>query len=248
MTNLLIIKQTQQKTYIDEIINNSADTNIFLLEKGNYYLLNPIRIKDKKNITIRGATGNPSDVSIIQEGTYTNTETGDVTYFDGIEITNSSHINLDSFTLSVDLNNGSPVCIVVSGSDFTNVTNCRFYGNPTNFVVYYSGPGNLPANQPTLDAYNNNQLSRCNIFEKNLVVSYFQHDSLVFALQMEGTVQNNIIYGCRMAVYMVKETVVVNNYLYNSKSNGITCSVPSHHLDVCNNVSNNHTTYRIIKR
>jgi parallel beta-helix repeat protein len=239
MNNIQIIKVAQTKTYIDEVLNASENNQIFMLEKGNYYLRNPIRFENKKNITVRSITGNPNDVSIIQEGTFTNPDTAEIIHYDGLIINNSEYITIDCLTLSVNKTEGNPICAVCSGSDHIKITNSRFYGSNNNFCIYFSGPSDVTAGQETIDAYNSNTLCRNNIFEKNMVISYFVHDSLVFALQSDGIVRNNIVYGCRIAIYMVRDTICYNNYSYNSTSNGITCSVPCHNLDIANNVIRN---------
>ena len=239
MSNIHQIKQVQAKTYIDEALNNAVDGDIFLLEKGNYYLNATVLIREKKNITIRGMTGNPNDVSVTQEGTVLNEDNGETIYHDGFAINDSKYINLDSFTLIVDKDNGTPITLSVNGSSHVKVTNCRFYGNSSNFAVYFSGPTGVTAAAETLAAYYANDLCSSNVFEKNMVISYFPHDGVVFGLQTNGIMQDNIVYGCRYAVYMVRDTLVHNNHSYDSMSNGFVCSVPCYNLDITNNVVKN---------
>lgn len=223
------------KVYIDDLINSLGNGDTILLNKGNYYLKTSVKILNKNNITIRGVTGNPNDVSITQEGSATNSN-NDTIYLDGIAISNSEYITIDSITLIVDRDNGTPVCLSVNGSSNVHVTNSRFYCSSNAFAIYFSGPTNIKQFDETLNAYYCNELSSNNVFEKNLVYSKFEHDGVVFSLQSNGILRNNIVFGCRFAVYMVRDTLVHGNYSYDSISNGITCSMPCYKLNVSNNI------------
>lgn len=242
MTNIQIITQTQPKTYIDEILNNAQNSQIFMFEKGNYFIQNPIKIMNKTNITLRGITGNSNEVTITQEGTTINPENNETIHYDGINIVDSNYVTIDGLTVSVNKEEGTPIALSVSGSSHVRVSNCRFYGSNNNFAIYFSGPTGVEAAQETIDAYNAGQIDSHNIFEKNMIVSYSTIDGVVFALQKDGIIQNNIVYGCRIAIYMVRDVLCHNNYSYNSKTTGIVCSVPSHNLEICNNVINNATS------
>lgn len=232
---LHIVNIKNRKTYVDDVINNAQNGDTILFNKGNYYVKTSIKILNKKNITLRGITGNPSDVSITQIGTVRD-DNGKKIYLDGIAITSSDYITLDSITFMVERKKGIPVCLSVNGCTHVQVVGCRFYANKNTFAVYFSGPTDIKGETETLDAYYNDELPQCNTFEKNIVVSEYDHDGLVFGLQSNGTLRNNIVYGCRIAVYMVRDTLAHGNYVYDSASNGIACSLPSHNLNVTNNV------------
>lgn len=219
------------KILLDPITNYNLDNifeydniNYFILEKGIYEITKPLVI-NKNNIIFTSRTNNPNDVQIIQKND-----------MDGLVIKNSNGIIIRGITITVK--DGNNVCFTNSNSNWTNVSNCCFYGSDQHFTVFYSGPSHLKKGESTINGYVNNELNNNNIFENNKIYSKWDGDAISFCLQNNGIFRNNIVKGCKMAIYMCKNTFVSNNSSNDSSSHGIVLSIPSENIKICNNIIN----------
>jgi parallel beta-helix repeat protein len=198
---------------------------VFLLKPGKYYLNNQLKIT-QNDLSIIGMSEKSEEVEIIQTNPNTN----------GLVIDHAHRVTLKNLTVKVD--DSQSVCLTVSNASHCKITNCRFYGGHQHFTVYFSGP-DMERGQETLDRYEQGLLDQGNQFDDNIVCSRYSGDSLVFALQKNGTVRNNILRGGKLALYMVKQVDALQNYIYDTSSHGIIVSLPSKQVNIINNCLRN---------
>ena len=79
-------------------------------------------------------------------------------------------------------------------------------------------------------------LSSGNRMLGNDIRSAFVGDSVVFALQSDGLVQDNTIRNGMLAVYMTRRVSVMDNMLLNSQTHGLFLSLPSTDTTISDNV------------
>ena len=204
---------------IDNILIDNPTIDTFIFEPGMYYLTKILKIT-RPNVNFTGTT-NAKDIHIFQ----TNVNQ------DGINVI--SHFFYMS-NISVHVEHPAYVALIVANAHNSIIENCYFYGNPTTFTVYYAGPS-VNAGIDTINAYNNNNLDKSNIFRNNVVYSKWSGDSVSFSLQLNGTFFKNIIRGGKVAVYMCKRTTIRNNVIYDSTSHGVYLSLPSHNVTINKN-------------
>lgn len=206
-------------TNIDDLFTTYPNTTSFIFQNGNYYMTNILKIKIP-NISFIGATSSKY-VHIFQ----TNPDR------DGIAV------SADNFTMkniSVHDTFDGRIPLTVANCDSSTVTGCYFYGSSTTFAIYYAGP-KVATGQPTLDAYSSNNLDQKHNFSNNVVYSKWSGDAVSFSLQHNSVFSQNIIRGGKVAVYMCKKTKVHNNVIYDSTSNGLYISLPSHKVNITRN-------------
>ena len=86
-----------------------------------------------------------------------------------------------------------------------------------------------------MDAYQNDYLDKYNTFKNNIIYSKWSGDSISFSLQSDGVFEHNVVRGGKIAIYMCKKILVSRNYIFDSVSNGMYISFPSHNLTIrCN--------------
>lgn len=201
------------------VISANSTINKFVLPSGTYYLNNILTIT-KPGLSIIGQ-GNASEIHIYQQNTDS----------DGI------NIRADSVTIrnvSVHVPHSKKIALTVANCNNSIVTNCYFYGNRDFFTIYYAGPV-VSAGEATIEAYLTNRLDSNHTFKKNVIYANYSGDAVSFSLQYNGIFQCNIIRGGKLAVYMCRDTKIIDNNIYDSNSNGIFISLPSHNLTISNN-------------
>ena len=209
-------------TFIDDIIDVNPTATTFIFTSGDFFLSKVLHI-EKPNLTFIGSTNNPVDVHIFQSNSS----------MDGISIIFAHSTILDS--LSIHVTHKDKIALTIASCNNTLVNNCYIYGNDNTFSVFYPGPKSLEQGQSTIDGYVNNVLDTRNVFRNNTIYTSWSGDSVAFCLQKEGLVDNNIIRGGKMAVYMCKDVDVTNNTVYDSVSNGIYLSLPSKNIYMSGN-------------
>lgn len=207
---------------LDGMISAHPTINRFILQTGDFYLNDKLLV-DRERVTIKSESGQATDVNIFQ-----NDPSKDSIVF------NYAH---RSRLVNLSVHNRHPgrVALTVAGSNLTKVTGCKIYGNSTTFSVYYAGPKNLTEGADTLQAYQDGELDDGNIFNTNVVYSVWAGDSVSFSLQKNGRFENNIIRGGKVAAYMCRDTTIKRNIIFDSTTNGIYLSFPSHNLTISHN-------------
>lgn len=207
---------------IDDIFTILPKVKKFMFEPGDYYLNNILYIS-KNKISITSTTKIAKDVHI-----YQNNITKDSIVLDACQNVNISYISIHNTT-------PGKIVLTERGANDTSVNNCYIYGNATIFSVYYSGPKNLTQGASTLNAYFSGDLDNNNEFYKNVVYSMWSGDNITYALQKNGNFSSNIVRGGRVGIYMCSNVSVKKNIVYDSTSNGIYVSFPSHNIIISNN-------------
>lgn len=87
----------------------------------------------------------------------------------------------------------------------------------------------------TLNGYFNDVLDSHNSFNNNVIHSCWNGDAIFFSLQNYSTCSDNIVQGCRLAIYMCKNSIISGNIIYTSISSGIMISLPSHNVTFSSN-------------
>lgn len=206
---------------LDDILTKYEFSTFFLIKPGNYTITKNFVI-DRDNINIFGETSDPGDV-LIQQIT---------PGMDGIVI-NADHITLKNVSVKVD--NGENVCLSHYDSNYSNIQNCHFYGSDTHFTIFFAGPSDLEMGESTVNGYFNDNLDMYNIFDNNIIFTRWNGDAISISLQKYCSFRGNIVRGGKVAVYMCKNTLVTLNQIYDSTSEGIFVSLPSHDLTISHN-------------
>lgn len=207
---------------IDNIFIDNPTIKTFIFPSGYYYLTDILKIT-KNNIKFQSLTKQAKDVHIFQ----TNSSK------DGIAIINCSNVSLTNISIH-DTYSGK---IALTGASINNckITGCYFYGCDDTFTIYFAGPRNLIEGSNTLEAYNASILDNNNLFKDNTVYTKWSGDSVSYSLQDNGNFISNVIRGGKVAVYMCKNTIIRNNTIYDSTTNGLYISLPSHNLNIDKN-------------
>ncbi len=209
-------------TNIDNIFTSNPTIKTFIFPTGNYYLTDILKIT-KNNIKFQSLTKNSKDVHIFQ----TNSSK------DGIAIIGCSGVSI----INISIHDTFSGKIALTGASINNckITGCYFYGCEDTFTIYLAGPSTLTAGTNTLDAYNSSTIDNNNLFKDNTVYTKWSGDSVSFSLQNNGNFLSNIIRGGKVAIYMCKNTIIRNNTIYDSTTNGLYISLPSHNLIIDKN-------------
>lgn len=215
LTNIIVTPES----IIDDILTVNPTYNNFMFPDGNYYITVVLHI-NRSNVKFISQNRDCTKVHIFQK---TSTK-------DGVSIQNVSNVIIQYISVHVPFD--QKITLTVASATMTKVENCHFYGNSTYFTVYYAGPSNLVAGEPTLHAYSIDNLDYGNVFRHNIIYSSWSGDSISFALQHRGLFTKNIVRGGKVAVYMCKSCYITSNLIYDSGSNGIFVSLPSHDLQI----------------
>lgn len=206
---------------LDDLLIRYPKGRTFIFKPGNYYLNKVLKI-NKPNIIFKGLTNVAKDVHIYQNNTN----------MDGLDV------EADGFTMnniSIHVPHPGKVALVFAGCNNTLIDRCYIYGNPTTFSVFYAGP-DVSAGAPTLNTYSVGNLDIGNVMSRCVIYSEWSGDSVSYSLQKNGRFWGNIIRGGKLAVYMCKNCVVDQNTIYDSSTNGIFVSLPSHNVDIKFNI------------
>ena len=214
-----------------QMIIDQVNLRKIIFRNGHYEIEQPIKI-DKNYIEISSENDDPTDVII------TNSKINGYV----IILSNCHHVTIRGLTLSAKMN--TSIALTVENSNHTLVEKCRFFGGDDHFTVYYSGP-KLDAGPPTLNAYDNDILNVNNIFYNNIIYSNWNGDTLAFSLQKFGKVYNNVFCGGKIAIYMVKDSEIFYNKIFDSHSHGIVVSIPSQRLVIIGNYIQSSTSSAI---
>jgi hypothetical protein len=207
---------------LDNLLDLNPTINTFYLEDGEYFINKVLHI-EKPNIKIIGLT-NASTIHIKQKNILK----------DGISAKFADYFEMRNVSVHVEHND--KVCFTVASCNNTKVEDCYFYGNHNTFCVYYAGPSTLIEGSNTLMAYRNNKLDNYNVFRRNVVYSQWSGDNISFSLQNKGLFTYNIIRGGKLAVYMCRNSWVTCNRIYDSNTNGIFVSLPTHYTQIKHNI------------
>lgn len=206
---------------INDILTENPTINKFYFLEGNYYLNDILNI-DRDNVQFIGTLKDTTKSHIIQN----NSER------DGLNVISDS---FEMKYISIHVTYDNKICLTVADADDCCIRNCYFYGNKKSFTIYFAGPKNISEGQETLDAYDNDNLDKNNIFKNNVVYSHWSGDCVSISLQLNCIVTGNIIRGGKFAIYMCKKGDVLKNIIYDSIDSGIHISLPSEKLNIIDN-------------
>jgi len=209
----------KQNSNIDDIIINNPKTKIFKFREGDYFL-NDILLITEKDIKFKGI-GDASKINIYQNNVNK----------DGLDIEGDNFVMEN---ISIHVPHDDKIAITVAGCNNTIIKKCIIYGNANTFSIFYAGP-QIHAGEETINAFMENNLDNGNKFLNNIVYSKWSGDAISFSLQSNGEFYNNIVRGGKLAVYMCRNTIVKNNVIYDSTSEGIYISLPSQNVKILNN-------------
>lgn len=207
-------------TVINDILREES---IIFIKPGNYIINKTIKI-EKDNVQIRGLTENPDDVHIVQ-----NDLSQDCLYI------SAKNVTINGISFHVD-KNVEKTCISLASCNWCNISNCCFFGSNKYFTVFFAGPKHLIQGQNTIDSYLSGDLDCHNIFDNNMVHSYWDGDTISFSLQRYSCFRNNTLVGCKAAIYMTRDCMITGNIFLNSSSNGLFCSLPLENTKLENNL------------
>lgn len=114
----------------------------------------------------------------------------------------------------------------VFGSSNCTLRDCHVFGSKHMFSVFFAGPY-VAAHQPTIDAFEANNLDSDNVMEGNYIRHYSTLDVVSFSLQKNGVVRNNVVEGGVISFFMNRDSECTGNRLKNSLTQGIFVSVPA---------------------
>jgi len=204
---------------IDDILTANPKTNKFMFPEGNYYITKVLHI-DRSMTEFIGLSKDCSKIHIFQKDSTK----------DGIAIINVTQVLFKYISVHVPYDN--KIALTVAGCNLTKVEECHFYGNKNYFTIYYAGPTDLKQGAGVLEAYANTNMCYGNVFRHNVVYSSAGSDCISFSMQNRGLFTKNIIRGGKVAIYMCKNSYVTSNVIYDSTSQGIYVSLPSHNLQI----------------
>lgn len=189
------------------------NVNIFYLDPGTYNLSTQLNV-NSNNIQIIGTSNNANDIQILCNSG------------------NAINVTADNFVLKfVSINCPIGIALTCSNNNYATIQYCTFYGSDTNFTIYFSGP-TVSSDQDLFDHYNNNDLSDRNSITNSIIYSKWNGDAVSFSLQKNGLISNNILRGCKLSIYMIRDTDVLFNYISDSQAHGIYCSLPSDTVNI----------------
>ena len=203
---------------IDDILTANPNITVFYFADGYYYMSKCLQIN--RTCKFLGLTKLAKNVHIFQSSV-----------LDGMSVW------ADNFVMryiSLHCEHDGKVALTVAGCHNTDVEYCYIYGNATTFSIYYAGP-KVAAGYPTISAYFRNKLDYNNIFANNVVYSKWAGDAVSYSLQSYGYFGYNMVRGGKVAIYMCKNTKVMGNTIYDSSTQAIYISLPSHRLQICAN-------------
>ncbi|WP_446897090.1 fibronectin type III domain-containing protein [Clostridium sp. LBM24168] len=217
---------------LDKVIGDyMADGKMkFYIKNGEYILNESINI-NKSGIIIQGES--KENTKIIQNNSAINAIT--VTEND-VEVSN----------LTIDSSHGRTAFSTSDSQTINNVKlhDCIIYGSPYVFAVAFYG---TPYTNDVEDnaVVESGNLAQGNIIENNEIhaelseVSNPEADGILFTKQKGGTINNNKIYGRRIAFYLSRDSKVTNNEIHDSSTNGIRCAVPALDNEISGNTIDN---------
>jgi hypothetical protein len=206
---------------LDNIFVDHPDTKMFIFPPGDYYITKILRI-DQNNIFFTGYSREASDVHIWQQ-------TPDK---DGIVIQNVNHVFIRF--ISIHVTGSNKIALNVSNSHDINIEYNNFFGNKDYFTIFFSGPI-VSAGENTILAYETSALDSNNCFMNNIIYSSWSGDNVSISLQINCRVFNNIIRGGRLAIYMCRDTFILGNTIFDSTTEGVFVSLPSHNINIDSN-------------
>lgn len=210
-----VIDKENSGDFLNDAINNlieNGSKHIFI-KNGTYKLNSMINI-NKSDVILMGEDKNQT--KIIQ--TKPNC--------DSIGVTNVSNIIVSDLTVDNSVN-GSTV-FSEGNSDNVTLKNCILYGQDNIFTVFFSGKKypNSTSKDP-VKGLENNDLDANNSIINTTIYSKFNGDGLSFSAQKNGLVENNEVYGTKIALYVCKDSKVIDNVITDSVTNGIAISIPA---------------------
>jgi len=140
--------------------------------------------------------------------------------------------------LTLDTVMAGQAAFVEQAANRVTLEDSLIFGGSQIFTIYFAGP-NVEAGRATIDAFENQALSRGNRLLRNEITTSFVGDSVAFALQADGEVRDNVLNGGMLSMYMLQNVVCEGNSVLNSPTNGIFISLPSTDSVVTNNVVRN---------
>jgi len=204
---------------IDDILTANPKANKFIFLDGNFYITKVLRI-DRSMTEFTSLSKDCTKVHIFQK---------DPTK-DGILIRNVVQVLFKYISVHVTFD--SKVALTVAGCNLTKVEDNHFYGNQNYFTIYYTGNTDLTPGEDVLNAYSTNDMPYGNVFRHNVVYSSWGSDCIAFCMQRNSLFTKNIIRGGKVAAYMCKNSYITSNVIYDSTSQGIYVSLPSHNLQI----------------
>lgn len=216
------IVYVQPNSNIDDIFTVNATYTSFCFEKGDFFITNKLMIP-KSNVKMYSRSGNPVDVHIFQNSNI----------HDGLVLNYVNNVMIQD--ISIHVTAPGKIALTEASCNYVTIKNCYIYGTSNTFTVFFAGPKNITEGQQTLDAYYNNKLDNRNKFINNVIYSNWSGDSVSFSLQKNGSFNNNIIRGGKVAIYMCNNVNVNRNTIYDSTSQGIYISMPTKNINISRN-------------
>lgn len=216
-----IVVSTLAHPNIDNLLEAYPSNNIFYFENGEYSLTATLTI-NRPGIRFCSVSGNPDDVKIVQ-----------TSFSDNAINIQYSNFTMDS--ISVVHDEGEGMCLYQGDANWTNIENCKFYGNATNHTVFFAGPAYASLDDLVL-LFNNEQFNSFNNFDNNIIYTKTGGTSITYNLQQHGCIKNNIIRGGKVSSYMMNNCVINHNFIYESGSNGISITGLMKNVNVFQNL------------
>jgi parallel beta-helix repeat protein len=116
------------------------------------------------------------------------------------------------------------VAVVLGDAEYNTVEDNRILGPDHTWAVYVAGPEHEVGTLDDLlvDA----SLDHGNIVRRNDIESSAEGDVVSFAGQRDGRVEDNIITG-QLNIFLCRDTLVIDNWIEESHSTGITINLPT---------------------
>lgn len=205
---------------LDNLLVAYPNTKNFYLKPGTYQITQTLNL-NIEGVRLIGLTRNPDDVQIIQTSTTANT-------------INISNDNIRLEYLSIHGENSQGICIYQSNCNWTNISTCHIYGNGTNHTVYFGGP-NIPTDSSQPAMFDNNILNQNSSFENNIVYTLSGGNAVTINVQNNCSIRDNIIRGGPISVFLLKNSIIIDNYVIDSGKQGIFINLPVNDVNVENN-------------
>lgn len=205
---------------LDNLLLAYPDSKNFFLEPGIYNISQSLNL-DRDGVRIIGLTRNPDDVQIIQLSQELN----------AINIS-ADNVRLEYITINGSSSSG--ICVYQTNCNWTNINTCRIYGNAVNHAVYFGGP-NVPSDKTQIELYNNDILNNNSMFENNIVYIMQGGNAVTINMQNNFSMRGNIIRGGPISAYLLKNSLILDNYVADSGKQGISINLPVIRLSIENN-------------
>ena len=200
-----------------------ADEKNILILDGTYNITDHILIAND-DVVLKGES--KENVIIIQQ------DPAD----DGV-VVRGDYVTVENLTINT-MDFDAKAAFVEGDANYVTLKDTIIYGPSDTFAIFFAGKTHSVGDD-TLAAVENNDLDSNNTMIDNTIYSTWDGDSISFSLQKYGYVARNEIIGAKLAIYMTRDTLVEDNIITDSASQGIYYSTPAYDNTIINNTINN---------